>query len=347
MRHLLALVLAGMVGVAGLFVGTMPHLDAAQEEGTVGIRLLDAPTDRRDDPRAHSYIIDHLAPGATIERRVEIINDTPQAADIQLYAGGADIDDGSFTFSEGRDGNELTDWITVDPATVTVPAGGTAEATVRIDVAPDASEGEHYAVVWAELPAGAGGDVTVVNRVGVRIYLSVGPGGEPPTDFSIDGLSARRTDAGVPQVVAAVTNTGGRALDLAGELALRDGPGGVSAGPFPAQLGTTLSPGESGEVILELDPALPDGPWEAELTLRSGRIEHSLSATVEFPPAGEAESVTPDRGLPWWLVALALLLLLLLLAGLAWWFVSRRRRRTNPEGRARSSDAPELTEMRG
>ena len=48
-----------------------------------------------------------------------------------------------------------------------------------IDVPVDASAGERYAVVWAEVsaPASAAGGVTLVNRVGVRVYLSVAPGG--------------------------------------------------------------------------------------------------------------------------------------------------------------------------
>lgn len=337
-----------------LTVGALaPAAGASAQEpadpGSVGIRLLDVPVERRDDPRAHGYIVDHLAPGTTIERRVEVLNDTPQAADITLYAGGANVEDGSFTFFEGRDGNELADWTSVDPAMVTVPAGAAAEATVRIDVPPDAREGEHYAVVWAELPPGEGGDVTVINRVGVRIYLSVGPGGEPPTDFSIDDLTARRTAGGVPQVVAAVTNTGGRALDLSGELALTDGPGGVSAGPFPAELGTTLGVGESGEVLIGLDPALPDGPWQAELTLRSGRTEHRITATLQFPAAGEADLTPNEGGAPWWLITGALLLLLLVLAALIWLLLSRRRREEeeDEEATAPSSGARELTEIRG
>lgn len=293
------------------------------DSGSVSIRLLDAPTERRDDPRAQVYIVDHLAPGTTIERRVEIGNDTPATTDIELFAGGADVDDSVFTFFDGREGNELTDWTSVEPTTVTIPAGGTAQATVRIDVPDDASEGERYAVVWAELPPADDGDITLVNRVGVRIYLSVGPGGEPPSDFSIDGLTASRTDEGIPQLVAAVTNTGGRALDLTGELALSDGPGGVSAGPFPAQLGTTLGVGESGHVRLELDPALPDGPWQADLDLQAGRTEHSLSDTIDFS--------RDSNPLPRWLVAVASLLLLLLIIGL---LVAVRHRRATPDNNA-------------
>ncbi|GII28554.1 hypothetical protein Pmi06nite_19960 [Planotetraspora mira] len=35
-----------------------------------------------------------------------------------------------------------------------------------------------------------------VRRVGVRIYLSVGPGNPPPTDFTIESLTAQRSPTG-------------------------------------------------------------------------------------------------------------------------------------------------------
>jgi hypothetical protein len=54
----------------------------------LGIRLMDVPTKARNDPRARLYIIDHLAPGAVIRRRVEITNTTASAANIALYATG-------------------------------------------------------------------------------------------------------------------------------------------------------------------------------------------------------------------------------------------------------------------
>src|SRR5213076_2151068 len=92
---------------------------------------------------------------------------------------------------------------------------------------------------------GSGGAANVVNRVGVRVYLSVGEGEEPVSDFTIDALTARRDEDSVPIVETTVTNTGGRAIDLAGSLSLANGPGSLNAGPFDVQIGTTLAPGDS------------------------------------------------------------------------------------------------------
>ena len=265
------------------FGGAAPA--TAQSPGTIGIRLLDAPTSRAGDPRARLYIVDHLSPGTTISRRVEVSNDTDREQVVQLYPAAASISSGSFQFGEGRAGNELTTWTKVEPAALTLGPGAKGLATATIAVAPNASPGERYAVVWAEVaaPPPAGGGIGTVNRVGIRIYLSVGPGGEPASEFVIAGLEPRRADDGSPMVAATVRNTGGRALDLSGKLRLENGPGALAAGPFPAKLGTTLGIGQSEPVLVTLDRAVPDGPWDAEMTLTDGLVEHTASARLTFP----------------------------------------------------------------
>jgi MYXO-CTERM domain-containing protein len=279
--------------VAATVSASAPAVAQAPPE-TVGIRIVDAPTTRADDPRARQYIVDHVAPGTTISRRVEVSNDTAEAKAIQLYAAAGSIGEGGFQFGEGRAVNDLTTWTTVDPPTVNPPAGGKILATVRIAVPADASPGERYAVVWAELPAAVppGGGVAAVNRVGVRIDLSVGGGNEPASDFAITAFEARRDADGNPVVAATVRNTGGRAVDLSGELRLTNGPGGLSAGPFPAKLGTTLGVGQSEPVLVTLDRAVPAGPWDARIVLRSGLTEREATAKITFP-ADAASSAEP------------------------------------------------------
>ena len=297
MRKLIVAMAAAIVVAAGV-----PAM--AQAPQSVGIRIVDVPTGRTDDPRARQYIVDHLAPGTTITRRVEVSNDTAMAQAIQLYAGAATITDGNIVFAEGRTPNDLTGWTTIDPPTLNLEAGGKAIASVKIVVPANASAGERYAVVWAELPAagpsGGGAGVTSVNRVGVRIYLSVGPGGEPASDFTIASLEASRTAEGSPVLTATVRNTGGRALDLSGDVRLTNGPGGLSAGPFTVKLGKTLGLGQTGPVQVALDPAIPRGPWDAKVTLRSGATEREATANVTFPEApaasGGAVEVKSDQG---------------------------------------------------
>ena len=58
---------------------------------------------------------------------------------------------------------------------------------MTISVPADASAGERYGVVWAEVSAGppAGGGITMVSRAGVRVYLAVGPGGQAAASLDV------------------------------------------------------------------------------------------------------------------------------------------------------------------
>jgi hypothetical protein len=297
--------------------------------GGIGLRLVDAPVATSDDPRAHVYIVDHLAPGAVIERRIEVSNTTAADQDVVLYAAAASIDDGTFVGAEGRTLNGLASWTSVTPSAPTVASGATTTAIVRLAVPADAAPGEQYAVVWAEVRSApdAPGGVAQVSRVGLRLYISVGPGGAPATDFSIEGLTAERSPEGAPVVTATVHNTGGRALDMTGTLELSSGPGGLSAGPFPAQLGSTLGLDDTQTVRITLDDQLPDGPWHAVITLESGLTERSADATLTFPRSGTAATVaataTGGRS-PWPLMSGAAGLTVLLAA--VGWALHRRRR---------------------
>ncbi|SDO20894.1 hypothetical protein SAMN04515671_0149 [Nakamurella panacisegetis] len=259
----------------------------------IGIRLIDAPTDAKDDPRAHVYIVDHLNPAAVIHRRIELSNRTSTPVQVSLYAAAADVTGGSFVGAAGHTPNELSSWTSTQPGLVDLPAGGTQMATVTVSVPRDAAPGERYGAVWAEIRSrpGHGAGVTQISRVGIRLYIDVGPGGPPAAAFTIDRLTAARTPGGQPTVSAAVHNTGGRAIDLAGTIQLDHGPGGLSAGPFPIKLGTTVGIGDTESAAAVLDAALPAGPWNARITLRSGLTEVSVAGTITFPAAGRASSV--------------------------------------------------------
>lgn len=292
---------------------------SAADSETFGIRLVDAPESRRDDPRALSAIVDHLVPGTTISRRVEVGNESTRVLELEVFGGAADIRDGEFRAAEEPPAeHELVDWISVDPPAVTLEPGQRQMATVTIDVPADAVAGEQYAVIWAAATADGPGPVTAVNRVGVRIYLSVGPGGEPRSDFTIDELVPGRLEDGKPVLQILLRNIGGRALDPSGEAELRDGPGGLSAGPL-ALPGIALAPGQTGTLQAELDPAIPAGPWTAHVTLRSGRVEREATAQITFPDAGAGAAVPAEavqRRVPIPLIVVAGLLLVLLLLAL-------------------------------
>lgn len=329
-RHVtLRLVLTAFAIVLLNIFATGPVL-AAGNEG-IGIRLLDVPTATQNDPRARSYIVDNLAPGTIIERRIQLTNHSASPQSVTVYTGSARIESGSFVGDEGNTVNELSSWTAVSDSELMLNAGAAADVMVTVTVPADASSGERYAAVWAEVQAPSDENATIVNasRVGIRMYVSVGAGGGEAAEFTIGTVKASRTAEGLPQVTATVTNTGGRALDVVGSLALSEGPSGLSAGPFPTENATTLAPGDEGQVVVTLESGFPAGPWQSVLTLRSGLIEHEISAEITFPRASQTVTVDTGNSLNAGLIAIVSLsaLVLVLLAILTWMWARRRRQR--------------------
>ncbi|WP_199853317.1 hypothetical protein [Plantactinospora sp. BC1] len=296
----------------------------------IGIQLLEAPVDRRGDPRALRYIVDHLPPGTLIRRHLLVVNKTARTQRIDLYAAAATLDEGRFRFGEGRTQNELSSWISLDRDRLDLPPGGQARVRATLDVPPPASKGERYAVIWASTksPPKKSANVTQVHRVGVRVYLDIGIGGEPPSSFTIGEVVPARDAQGVPSVGIEVRNTGGRALDLGGTVSLSEGPAGTRAGPFDVIEGTTLGPGASGTVGVRFPRELPNGPWKVDIALQSGTVRQTGTGRITFPdPGGVGEPSTlfgPLRT-PWGILGSSLLAGLLVAGGLL--VVTRRAHR--------------------
>lgn len=273
---------------------------------SVGIRLVDLPDAAESDPRTRIYVVDHVHPGATITRSIEITTTATRDTTVTLYSAAASITDGSFAIADGRTANPLSSWATLSPSTVVVPALGAATTQLTLAVPDDAPSGEQYAVVWAEVSSAAPTvpGIRYVSRVGIRMYISVGSGAAPVTEFTVTGLNATRTAGDIPIVRATVTNTGERALDIRGSLILREGPDGLTAGPYPLAAGATVAIGASVVVGFELGRGLPPGPWHAVLEFSSGTVSRPLEGDLTFPGSGSAPArvAPPSRPvdtLPW------------------------------------------------
>lgn len=266
--------------------------------GGFGIRLLDVPVSEADNPRAMQYVIDHLMPGTTIRRRVEVWNKSESSLHVKMYPDAAHIADGSFTGDDGRTVSDLTTWTTLNEDSLDLPPGARAADTVTISVPDDAAPGERYAVIWAEVDTPGTSGVILANRVGTRIYLSVGGHNPPPSNFTVDTLTAQRDLSGRALVQAMVHNTGGRAIDLSGGLTLTEVSGALSAGPYPARLGTTLAPGQSEPVTIPVTDPVGAGPWKAKVELKSGLLDETYQAQITFPnSAGSAVPAAAQRAL--------------------------------------------------
>lgn len=283
--------------------------------------------------RNATYIVADLEPGDRLQRKIRVCNGTDTPLRVSLYANAAAISDGAFApLGSPRADNDLSRWTTVQPASVLLQPDAPVDVAVTITIPSDATRGERYAVVYAEVPPAAGGSgIGVASRVGVRQYVFVRGESAPRTDFTISTLTAARGNDGRPVVEAQVKNTGERAIDVAGELRLTDGPGGVSAGPFPASVGTTIAPGQSAPVEVLLDRALPAGPWLARLELGSGATRRAAEARMTFPDeAGVENAAVPAKNVPLRkdpeiLVPIAGALIGVIALLLLWWLLARRR----------------------
>lgn len=322
--------------LAGL--GLLPARVSAAEideldprEGSIGIQLLEAPLNRRNDPRALRYIVDHLSPGAVIQRQVLVVNKSSDRQHIEIYPAAATVDNERFQFGAGHAANELTSWISLDQDHIDVDAGGEAHIKATINVPPAASIGERYAVIWASVSSrpDPSANVNSVHRVGVRVYLDIGTGGEPPSEFTIGELVPARDSNGEPSIAIQVKNTGGRALDISGSVTLTDGPGGMHAGPFDVVRGTTLAAGDAGTATVRFPRELPNGPWKIQINLESGLVKHTATGEISFPDpdqVGQSTSLFSGRRRPAAIAGAVLLAGLAIAGGVAY----RARRTRSP-----------------
>jgi hypothetical protein len=275
--------------------------DQGKVSGSLGTRLLEAPVKRRDDPRARVYIVDHVKPGTTFSRRIEIRNTSPKPQLVSTYPAASRIKDGAWLPEPGRQANELSSWITIDKPEFVAPPRSRTTIKATIAVPDDVKPGERYAVIWSSVASpkpGPTANVQLINRVGIRVYLDVGQGEERASDFEISDIRAGRTDDGHPRVRATVANTGGRALEVGGSLSLADGPAGQRTDPVRSRIVANLSPGDTASIDFVLDDELPDGPWGATLVLEGGKVRHTATATLTFPRMNGVWGLAADLDAP-------------------------------------------------
>ena len=212
---------------------------AKASPGGIGIRLDGVPTSMTSNPLSRLYIIDHLAPGTSALGQVQVTNSTRATADVAVYAAGAALARHGFEFAPGRVQDQLSSWTSVNRDVLRLRPGTEALETVMLSVPRDASPGEKYAVIWAQVSSASSArrGLLLVNRVGIRMYVSIGLGATPPPNFTVGRLAAKRSTTGEPFVAVTVHNSGEGPLDISGNLTLSDGPGGVRGGPYPVTLG--------------------------------------------------------------------------------------------------------------
>ena len=151
------------------------------------------PATAGDDPRARLYIVDHLAPGNGHPPPDRGLQHDGLHRTRRAVPRGRHHRRGLVPRRRRRHTpNDLSTWTSVRPSASDVPAGG--RETSRRDHQRSERRGPRRAVRrglgGGALGSAPGGGVIQVSRVGIRLYVSVGPGGAPAADFTIDSLTA-------------------------------------------------------------------------------------------------------------------------------------------------------------
>lgn len=303
--------------------------EASADPGSIGVRLIAASGPTSDNPTALDYIIEQMDPGTTVTRTIEVSNTSNRAQVVSVYPAGADVVRGEFEFDPGHDQNDLSSWTSVSSDTVDLVSGGQDQVSVSIRVPASASAGEGDAVLWAEAsaPAPTGTGIELVNRVGVRMYVGVGPGGLAPPEFTIGNVTGTRSATGLPLLTTHVHNVGRSPFAINGTVDLTDGPGGSEAGPVPAMLGRILAPGASEPVTALFGSALPLGPWRGTVKLTSGNTEISKAGSVTFTALAARKSGWSTS------ISVGIILLVLVVASSVALLAARRRALRFRDGR--------------
>lgn len=229
-----------------------------------------------------------VQPGGKIARTVRVSNNTGKARDISVYAGPARMVDGTHQIENRGAANALTTWTSVDKPVVFLEIGGSADVVVTIQVPTYAPATELLGVIWAEVDG---------SRSGVRMDVTVGGDNGPAADFAITDLAPSRQEDGTAVVAASVTNTGNHPVEMTGTLRLTQGPDGKWLNPVLAHP-MTLGAGESSTVLFVIadSASLPNGPWQANASLRNGYFIHDTDKSITFPNKPTVAPEPPAAG---------------------------------------------------
>jgi len=140
--------------------------------GGISIRIAEISGSEQNNPLAKLYFVDHMRPSQVMTRRIEVSNTTQVVQSVIIYPGAAQQVKENFVATSDRRANELTSWITVAPEQVQLLPGGYATINVTFSIPSNVSSGTRYGVIWAETTSS--GDISIVNRVGIRIMMPIG-----------------------------------------------------------------------------------------------------------------------------------------------------------------------------
>lgn len=191
----------------------------------------------------------------------------------------------------------LAPWLTLEPAgAFAVPAGATKELAVKVQVPADAANGDYAGAVRivaagdGDGPSGSGASVSMelVPAILARV------GGTETVRFALEDARVGPAEAGKPlAVVAGVVNSGNVRSAPSFVLEVRDAEGAEALSE--TLRGQPMAPGTAMAQALRTTKALPEGAYEATLSLvGSGQAVRGL--TFDVAPAGTTPEDAAKEG---------------------------------------------------
>jgi hypothetical protein len=264
-----------------------------------------------------------LAPGATLEDALAVVNHTDTPITLRTYASDA--------FSTSTGGLDLLpaattsidvgSWVKTRSATVTLAAGASAIVPFTVHVPTNATPGDHSGGLVTSLVTGAGtGAVSVDRRLGARIYLRVS--GVLAPALQVGGLrvghqaTLNPVGSGRANLSYTVTNVGNVRLQAHQSVRI--------SGPFGLFARTVT--------VADLPEILPGATLARTVTVPGVWPLVHLTARVELTPVGSTDQPvvsTPSAtaASSFWALPWGQLVVLLIIAAACYAAMALRRRR--------------------
>lgn len=127
-------------------------------------------------PKSESWFVYDTEPGAVIEDRVKIENETLDDILVQVSAHDLKItNNGNFTVkSENEENTDVGTWIELNEATYIIPARGLIEIPFTLTIPENVEDGEYAAGITAFEVDDSLTAFEVLVRQGARIYIEIG-----------------------------------------------------------------------------------------------------------------------------------------------------------------------------
>jgi hypothetical protein len=173
-KNLIKFTSLGLLLIGLFLLGQNYIITKAQSAGGLSI----APNTQSDVNQlaTKAWFIETIEAGKSVQREAKIKNNSLEKKEVNLVAKDAiQTLDGGFSYKENLElDNEVGSWIKTESRNLILEAGETKIVKFEIFVPAETKPGEYAGVIAVDLkPIDAGNGISVENRVGARIYITV------------------------------------------------------------------------------------------------------------------------------------------------------------------------------